>query len=91
MKKAFDVWRDSSIESNESECPVGVSMQAVKDDENVFDGMFTFMAKSDDEDDEEKVTLLDHKQKLSVLNDKRLRNLAAVLIDSIIELKLKMI
>ncbi|KAH0688877.1 hypothetical protein KY289_016235 [Solanum tuberosum] len=54
--KAFAVWGDSSSESKESECPEDASMLAIKDDENVFDGMFTFMAKSDDEEDEEKLT-----------------------------------
>ena len=65
MKKAFAVWGDSSSESEESECPEDASMLAIKDDENVFNGMFTFMAKSDDEEDEEKVTLVDLKQNLN--------------------------
>ncbi|KAH0683294.1 hypothetical protein KY289_021046 [Solanum tuberosum] len=54
VKKAFAVWRDSSSEPGESECPDNASMLAVKDDDNVFDGMFTLMAKSDDEEDEDK-------------------------------------
>ena len=36
-------------------------MLAVKDDENVFDGMFRFIAKSDDEEGEQKLILLDIK------------------------------
>ena len=44
-----------------------------------------FMAKSDDEEDEEEVTLSDLKQNLHVYCVKKLRILAAVLIDSIIE------
>uniref|UniRef100_A0A0V0IPX0 Putative ovule protein n=1 Tax=Solanum chacoense TaxID=4108 RepID=A0A0V0IPX0_SOLCH len=50
------------------------------------DGLFAFMAKSDDEDNEDKVTLLDIKQNLNTYSVRRLRNLANVLIDSVIEL-----
>ncbi|XP_049364246.1 uncharacterized protein LOC125829001 [Solanum verrucosum] len=69
VKKALVVWEDFSSESEESECPDDASMLVVQDDTNIFDGMFALMAKSDDEDDEEK-----------------LRNLAGVLIDFVIEL-----
>ena len=40
-------------------------MLAFKDDNNVFNGMFAFMEKYDDEEDEEKVTLFDLKQNLN--------------------------
>ena len=43
--------------------------------ENVFDGMFAFMAKSYDEEDEEVVNHLDLKQNLSVCSIRSLRNL----------------
>ncbi|KAH0769701.1 hypothetical protein KY290_013682 [Solanum tuberosum] len=59
---------------------------AVKDEENVFNSMFSLMAKSDDEDDKDEVTLFDLKSDLDTLSIRRLRKLAAVLIDSIDEL-----
>ena len=62
MKKVFDVWGDSSSESDELECHVDVLMLAVKGDKDVFDAIFVLMAKSDDEEDEEEVTLSDLKQ-----------------------------
>ena len=85
MKKAFDAQGDSSSESDELECHVDVPMLAVKGDKDVFDDTFDLMAKSDDEEDEEEVTLSDLKQNLHVYCVKKLRILAAVLIDSIIE------
>ena len=51
------------------------SVIVVEVDENVFDGMFAFMAKSNDEEDEEVVNLLDLKQNLSVCSVRSLRNL----------------
>ncbi|KAH0691226.1 hypothetical protein KY289_018584 [Solanum tuberosum] len=86
MKKALAVWGDSSSESGELECPDDASMLAVQDDANIFDGPFTLKAKSDDEDDEEKVTLEDFKQNLNTYSVRRLRNLVVVLIDSVIDL-----
>ena len=77
---------DSSSESEETECPEDASMLAFKDDENMFDGMFTFMVKSDDEEDEENINLFDIKQNLNVDSIRRFRNLDDVLIDSVIEL-----
>lgn len=64
-------------------------MLAVKDDKVVSDEMFAFMEKSDDEEVEEEVTLSDFKQNLHVYSIKRLRSLAAVLIDSITKLTSK--
>ena len=61
-------------------------MLDVKDDENVFDGMFRFMEKYDDEEGEEKIIILDIKQNLNVGSIRRLRNLANILIESGIEL-----
>ncbi|KAH0665359.1 hypothetical protein KY285_026565 [Solanum tuberosum] len=61
-------------------------MLEVKDDENVFDTMFAFMEKSNDEEAEEEVTLFDHKQNLHAYSVRELRNLAAILIDYITEL-----
>jgi len=86
VKKALAAWGDSSSESGESECPDDASMLAVQDNANVLDGLFALMAKLDDEDDEDKVTLFDIKQNLNSYSVRRLRNLANVLIESIIEL-----
>lgn len=58
---------------------------AIKVDEDVFDSLFTLMAKSIDDADEE-VTLLDIKQNLNVYSIKKLKRLASVLIDSLCEL-----
>lgn len=57
----------------------------VQDKTNVFDGLFSLTAKSNDEDDE-KVNLFDIKQNLNTYYVRRLRNLANVLIDYVIEL-----
>ncbi|XP_049397267.1 uncharacterized protein LOC125861400 [Solanum stenotomum] len=86
VNKALIVWGDSSSESEESECPDDASMMVVKDDENVSDGLFALMAKSDSEEDKQKVTLLDLKQNLNTYFVRMLRNLADVLIDSVIKL-----
>ncbi|KAH0689758.1 hypothetical protein KY290_017953 [Solanum tuberosum] len=61
-------------------------MLTVKDDYNVFDVMFAFMVKSDDEEYEEKVTLFDLTQNLNAYSVRKLRNPVVVLIDSITEL-----
>ncbi|KAK4713349.1 hypothetical protein R3W88_019256 [Solanum pinnatisectum] len=89
VKRTFVVCGDSSSELEESKCPEDASMLAIKNDENVFDGMFSFMAKSDDEEDEEKVTFSDLKQNLNAYSIRKLRNLVVVLIDSVIELTAK--
>ncbi|XP_049359192.1 uncharacterized protein LOC125823865 [Solanum verrucosum] len=54
VKKAFAVWGDSSSDLEESECSDDASMLDVKDDKNVFDGLFALMEKLDGEEDEEK-------------------------------------
>ncbi|KAH0682508.1 hypothetical protein KY290_023330 [Solanum tuberosum] len=56
VKKALAVWGDSSSESGELECPDDVSILVVQVDAKIFDGLLALMAKSDDEDDEEKLT-----------------------------------
>ena len=76
---------DSSSESDELECHVDVPMLAVKGNKDVFDDTFALMEKSDDEEDKEKVTLFKLKQNLHVYCVKKLRILATVFIDSIIE------
>lgn len=56
-------------------------MMLIEDVNDTFFSIFTFMAKSDDEDDKE-VTLHDIKQNLNHYSQKRLKGLASVLIDS---------
>ena len=58
-------------------------MVVIQNEANVFNEMFALMSLSDDED---KVTLLDFKQNLNTYSLKRLRRLANVLIDFVIEL-----
>ena len=77
IMKAFDVWADSSSDLDEIECHVDVLMLAVKRDKHVFDATLALMAKYDDEEDEEEVTLSDLKQNLHVYCVKKLRILAA--------------
>ena len=49
MKKALFVSGDFSSDSRESEYSEDASMLALKDGEDVFDAMFAFMEKPDDE------------------------------------------
>lgn len=56
-------------------------MPVVKDNENVFDGRFKIMALSHDEEEEEKVSMVDLKQNLNANSIRRLRSLVVVLID----------
>lgn len=61
-------------------------MLVIQNEANIFDGMFSFMAKSDDENDEDGVTLLNIKKNLYTLSVRRLRKLANILIDFVKEL-----
>lgn len=81
VKKEFAVQGDSSSESEESKCAEDASMPVVKDNENVFDGRFKIMALSHDEEEEEKVSMVDLKQNLNANSIRRLRSLVVVLID----------
>lgn len=49
----------------------------------MFDVMFTLMAKSDNEEDKEKVTLFDIKQNFNAYSIKKMRKLDVVLLDLI--------
>jgi len=85
--KAFAAWGNDSSESEEDvESYKDVSMMAIEDDENVFNSIFSLMAKSDDKEDQNEVTLLDLKDDLDSLSIKKVRKLAALLIDSVDEL-----
>ncbi|KAK4721295.1 hypothetical protein R3W88_011528 [Solanum pinnatisectum] len=90
VKKALEVWGDTSSDLEESEHPEDASMLPVKDDDVIFDEIFAFMEKFDDEEAEKEVTLSDFKKNLHVYFVKRLRNLAVVLINSITELTTEM-
>ena len=61
-------------------------MMVVHDEDNIYNEMIAFMAHSKNEDDEDKVTLLDMKHDLNTYSLKKLRTLANVRIDSVIEL-----
>ena len=61
-------------------------MVVVQDEDNIFNEMFSFMDQLDDEDDEDKVTLLDFKKNMNTYSLKRLTKLENVLINSVIEL-----
>lgn len=57
----------------------------IKVDENVFNSIFSLPAKSDDEEDSNKVTLFDLKYDLDNLSAENLRKLAALLIEYVDE------
>ncbi|KAH0771660.1 hypothetical protein KY290_015641 [Solanum tuberosum] len=71
VKKVFTVW--------------DASMLDVKDNEDVFDGMFAFMAKFDDEKDEEKDSM---NNSLDIYNEEKLALVGHV---SVIEEQLKLL
>lgn len=60
-------------------------MLVMKDDDEVFNTLFIFMAKSDDEVEDE-VTLLDLKENLDLYSIKKLKKRVCVLIDSLYHL-----
>lgn len=62
-------------------------MLVKNDDDNVYNSMFTFIEKSDEEkEDVDKVTLVDLKQTLDTYSPQKLKILTSVLIDSLCEL-----
>lgn len=81
VRQALASWRVPSSDSDESQNCENVFMMLIEDVNDTFFSIFTFMAKSDDEDDKE-VTLHDIKQNLNHYSQKRLKGLASVLIDS---------
>nr|XP_010318127.1 uncharacterized protein LOC104646422 [Solanum lycopersicum] len=86
VKKALTAWGDSSSDSEDPDEPNDVSMVVVHEEETIFNEMFAFMAHSENEEEENKVTLLDIKHDLNIYSLKKLRTLANVMIDSVIEL-----
>lgn len=86
-KKALAMWGNASNESEkEIDSPKDVLMMTVEDDETVYNSIFSLMAKSDDEEDLNEVTLPDLKDDLATLPINRLRKFATLLIDSVDEL-----
>jgi len=86
VRKALVVWGNDTSESEEDdENHEDVSMMAIKDDESIFNSIFSLMANSDDEEDSNEVTFLDLKNDLDTLHVNKLRKLAALLIDSVVE------
>ena len=86
VKKALAAWGDSSIDLEDPDEPKDVSMVAVQEEETVFNEIFALMAHTADEEEDNQVTLLDMKNDLDKYSLKKLRTLAKVMIDSVIEL-----
>ena len=63
-----------------------VSMVAVHEEETVFNEMFALMAHTENEEEDNQVTLLDMKIDLDKYSLKKLRTLAKVMLDSVIDL-----
>ena len=63
-----------------------MSMVAVHEEETVFNEMFALMAHTENEEEDNQVTLLDMKNDLDKYSLKKLRTLEKVMLDSVIEL-----
>ncbi|XP_069144607.1 uncharacterized protein [Solanum lycopersicum] len=86
VKKALAAWGDSSSDSEDPDEPNDVSLVAVHEEETVFNEMFALMAHTENEEEDNQVTLLDMKNDLDKYSLKKLRTFAKVMIDSVIEL-----
>ncbi|XP_069148101.1 uncharacterized protein [Solanum lycopersicum] len=64
VKKALAAWGDSSSDSKDPDEPKDVSMVAVHEEKTVFNEMFALMAHTEDEEEDNQVTLLDMKKDL---------------------------
>ena len=64
VKKALAAWDDSSSDSEDPDEPNDVSMVAVHEEETIFNEMFALMAHTENEEEDDQVTLLDMKNKL---------------------------
>lgn len=78
-------WGDSFGDSNKSEQTKDVSMIVMEDDVRIFDSYFPLMVDLDS-DENDHVTLQDIKDNLKDYYSKRLKFLAAMLIDIVNEL-----
>ncbi|XP_069150405.1 uncharacterized protein [Solanum lycopersicum] len=86
VKRALAAWGDSSSDSEDPDEPKDVSMVAVHEEETVFNEMFALMAHTENEEENNQVTLFDMKNDLDKYSLKKLRTLAKVMLDSVIEL-----
>ncbi|XP_069148737.1 uncharacterized protein [Solanum lycopersicum] len=86
VKRALAAWGDSSSDSEDPDEPKDVSMVAVHEEETVFNEMFALMAHKENEEEDNQVTLFDMKIDLDKYSLKKLRTLAKVMLDSVIEL-----
>ncbi|XP_069153766.1 uncharacterized protein [Solanum lycopersicum] len=86
VKKALVAWGDSSSDSEDPDEPKDVSMVVVHEEETVFNEMFVLMAHTENEEEDNQVTLLDMKNDLDKYSLEKLRTLAKVMLDSVIEL-----
>ncbi|XP_069148130.1 MAR-binding filament-like protein 1 [Solanum lycopersicum] len=86
VKKALAAWGDSSSDSKDPDEPNDVSMVAVHEEETICNEMFAHMAHTKNEEEDDKVTLLDMKNDLNNYSLKKLRRMTKVMIDSVIEL-----
>ena len=89
VKKALAAWGDSSSDSEDLDKQNDVSMMVFHEEETIFNEMFAFMAHSENEEEEDKVTLFDMKHDLNTYSLNKLRTLANFMIDSVIELTSK--
>ena len=64
VKKALAAWGDSSSDSEDPDEPNDVSMVAVHEEETIFNEMFALMAHTENEEEDDQVTLLDMKNDL---------------------------
>ena len=86
VKKSLAAWGDSSSDSEDPDEPNDVSMVVVHEEETIFNEMFALMAHTENEEEDNHVTLLDMKNDLDKYSLKNLRTSAKVMIDSVIEL-----
>ena len=86
VKKALAAWGDSSSDSEDADEPKDVSMVVVHEEETVFNEMFALMSHTENEEEDNQVTLLDMKNDLDKYSLKKLRTLAKVMINFVIEL-----
>ncbi|XP_069149941.1 uncharacterized protein [Solanum lycopersicum] len=86
VKRALAALGDSSSDSEDPDEPKDVSMVAVHEEEIVFNEMFALMAHTKNEEEDKQVTLLDMKIDLDKYSLKKLRTLAKVMRDSVIDL-----
>ena len=64
VKEALAAWGDSSSDSEDPDEPNDLSMVAVHEEETIFNEMFSVMAHTENEEEDDQVTLLDMKNDL---------------------------